>query len=94
VQAIAQLAQFTGSDIRLIVPWHYGTISAAVWESYAGLLYQLADTLGCRLVDFRHRLGNYTTMQATKGVLGSDGYHITKGAQAQFGRALAALDAA
>jgi hypothetical protein len=94
VQAIAQLSQFAGADIRLVVPWHYGTITAATWEQYAGLLYQLADTLGCRLVDFRVRLGNYTTMQATKGVLGADGYHVTKGAQAQFARALAALDAA
>lgn len=88
-QAKADLATLiarwqTGPDIVLVAEEMNNTLTQAGWEAYVTLLYDLADTLDCPLIDTYGRIGNYTTANAN-GIY-TDGAHLTVGGYSDWGR--------
>lgn len=75
--------RYSASDFVLLVPPHPNGIAQATWETYAGSLYQLADTLNCPLIDVRDIIGPYS--EANTNGLMADATHVNKAGQREIG---------
>jgi hypothetical protein len=81
---------YPNSDVILVITTPLNTIyiTNAAWESYAGALYSLADSLGLPLFDFRNLSGNYAAAAASGYTIDGTG-HFLPFANAMLGRAVA-----
>jgi len=61
------------------------TVSQANWEAFVALMYGLADTLNCPLVDIYRRWGT-NAAAITNGLVGADNNHPNAVAQADLGQ--------
>lgn len=76
-----------GPDVILTVEPHTSSIIQSDWETFASLVYDLADTLDVPLLDIYGRIGTYT--QGNANGLYGDTAHLTTQGHADWGRCLA-----
>lgn len=82
--------RYSTSDAMLVLT-HTGVApSDPTWSTFGGAMYSLANTLNVPLVDFYHRLGGWSTIQAN-GLNGDATVHLVSAAYADEGRSLGML---